>query len=76
MGGWGWPTARLDTTAFFRALTFQGPHRTYTVTRHEDKCEEGVRAGPDHAELAPGCANGPVLHHDVCVRFGLFGLRV
>lgn len=31
---------------------------------------------PDHTELAPGGANGPVLHHDVFVRFGFPGLLV
>lgn len=30
----------------------------------------------DHAELAPGGANGPELHHDVLVRFGFSGLLV
>lgn len=35
-----------------------------------------MRVGPDHAQLAPGGANGPVLHHDVFVRFGFSGLGV
>lgn len=52
-------------------------HRMYAVSKRcGEKCEEGVRVRPDHAELAPGGANGPVLHHDVFVRFGLSGLGV
>lgn len=31
---------------------------------------------PDHTELAPGGADGPVLHHDVFVGFGLPELLV
>lgn len=31
---------------------------------------------PDHAELAPGGADGPVLHHDAFVGFEFPGLLV
>lgn len=35
-----------------------------------------MRVLPDHTELAPGGADGPVLHHDVFVGFGLPELLV
>lgn len=50
-------------------------HRHRTSERRE-KREEGVCVCADHAELAPGGANGLELHHDVLVRFGFSGLGV
>lgn len=75
-GGWLWPAARLDTTAFLGAPAFQDSTDTERASAGRNARKVCVCVCADHAELAPGGANGPELHHDVLVRFDFSGLGV
>lgn len=78
MGGWVWTVTKLVLTTFLRALAFQDSVDT-VLSLHVclrpgctvDKGGDNVRIMPDHTELAPGGAYGPVLDHNALVRFGL-----
>lgn len=63
----------LESTSIPR-LRGHSPPFTYVCLRPGctvDKGGDNVRIMPDHTELAPGGAYGPVLDHNALVRFGL-----